>query len=194
MKLTYVQGDLFNVFEELFKQGKNPVAAHCIAADFGMSGGIAAQFVKRMNMRALLHEVMADQGRKTAENPYDKGYGKTYVGIMGEAIRAAHVYNLITKRWTYEKPTYTDFITALESLRDNMVKAGENLLVIPKLGCGIDGMEWPAVNRLIKYTFGATNIHVIVCTPGELNENLDEAWKEVFGETYKGYQGEPLPG
>lgn len=199
MKMTYIPGDLFKVVDDLFKQGKEPVAAHCIAADFGMSRGIAAQFVKKMNMRNLLHEAMkaAMEQNKDIQfvlNPYQQSYGGTYQGLVGEAVKVSHVYNLITKPWTYEKPTYKDFIAALESLKKAMVTSGETLLVIPKLGCGIDGLEWPAVNRIIKYTFGDTDIHVMVCSIEKLSDDPDKAWQEVFGEAYKGYQGEPLPG
>lgn len=199
MKLTYINGDLFRVVDDLFHEGKEPVAAHCIAADFGMGGGIAAQFVKRMNMRNLLHDKMAaqmllDPSIQRIPNPYKASYGSTYQGLVGEVVKVSHVYNLITKPWTYEKPTYKDFITALESLKKAMVAANEKLLVIPKLGCGIDGLEWPAVNRIIKYTFGDTDIHVMVCSIEKLSDDPDKAWQEVFGEAYKGYQGEPLPG
>lgn len=199
MKLTYINGDLFRVVDDLFQAGKEPVAAHCIAADFGMSGGIAAQFVKKMNMRNLLHEQMEtqmalDPSIQRIPNPYKHSYGSTYQGLVGEVVKVSHVYNLITKPWTYEKPTYKDFIAALESLKKAMVEGGEKLLVIPKLGCGIDGLEWPAVNRIIKYTFGDTDIHVMVCSIEKLSDDPDKAWQEVFGEAYKGYQGEPLPG
>lgn len=192
-----MNADLFDLMEQLKKDGKHPVAAHCIAADFGMAGGIAKQFVDRMNMRDKLWDWAKATGRRITPNPYGS-YGDSVVGIQHWAIRVDNVYNLITKQWTYERPTYDDLVAALDNLKAAMVRDELNLLVIPKLGCGIDGLSWNVVRRLITATFQSTDITVMVAIPlkflpGDTSAmSYGEMWKEVFGDTYKGYQGEPL--
>lgn len=197
MKMLTMNADLFDLMEQLEKDGKHPVAAHCIAADFGMTGGIAKQFVDRMNMRDKLWDWAKATGRRITPNPYGS-YGDSVVGIQHWAIRVDNVYNLITKQWTYERPTYDDLVAALDNLKAAMVRDELNLLVIPKLGCGIDGLSWNVVRRLITATFQSTDITVMVAIPlkflpGDTSAmSYGEMWKEVFGDTYKGYQGEPL--
>lgn len=197
MKMLTMNADLFDLMEQLEKDGKHPVAAHCIAADFGMMGGIAKQFVDRMDMRNKLWEWVKTTSKQqsfihTRPNPYGS-YGDSVIGIMHWAIRVDNVYNLITKQWTYEWPTYDDLVAALDNLKAAMVRDELKLLVIPKLGCGIDGLSWNVVRRLITSTFQSTDITVIVAIPGDTSTmSYDELWKEVFGGSYKGYQGEPL--
>lgn len=52
MKMLTMNADLFDLMGQLEKDGKHPVAAHCIAADFGMMGGISQAHVSRI-LRAM---------------------------------------------------------------------------------------------------------------------------------------------
>ena len=37
---------------------------------------------------------------------------------------------------------------------------------MPKIGCGIDGLDWTAVKMIIKQVFKNTDIDILVCIPG----------------------------
>ena len=81
--------------------------------------------------------------------------------LTGKLINTT-VYNLVTKAYVYEKPTYDGFTAAIQRLKNCMVRDGKTKLAIPKLGCGIDGLEWERVKTIIQTTFAGTHINIVV--------------------------------
>lgn len=155
MNVKEVNGNLFDFLEE------DVACCHCIAADFGMAGGIAKQFVDRMNMRNLLKDWSKENNIKEYKNPYEN-LGFTRPELLGRAIKVDMVFNLVTKLWTYEKPTYDTLYDALEDLKSQLDELGIKKLYMPKIGCGIDGLAWIAVHAIIWRIFGDTDIEVVV--------------------------------
>lgn len=133
--------------------------AHCISSDFGMGAGIVVMFNKLYDMKAVLKRKYVTMA--------DKWNGEGYVlpeqvtGSRGDCTKT--VYNMITKRFVYDKPTYYTLQKALESLRSHMMEAGEAKLAMPLIGCGLDGLSWKKVEPMIQDVFRETPIEVVVC-------------------------------
>ena len=100
-----------------------------------MSRGIKVQFREKFHeysqlpTRALVGEVLVFQS------------GNRYI------------FSLITKRNFFHKPTYETLQLCLENLCEKLVLLGVNTLSVPKLGCGLDGLSWNFVLKLMQTTF-----------------------------------------
>jgi O-acetyl-ADP-ribose deacetylase (regulator of RNase III) len=60
------------------------------------------------------------------------------------------VINLITKAKKNDKPTYYHLEKCLQALRREIVTREIKQLAIPRLGSGLDGMDWSIVFGMIK--------------------------------------------
>ena len=149
--------DLFEVNNELF--GSQPYClAHCISADFGMFGGIVVGFNERWNMKDILKSSYVN-----VQKDFRVSEGLVIpVEVIDHGISTL-VYNLITKETVNSLPTYENIVKTLEILKSIMISNGNTKLAIPKIGCGIDKLEWEVVRILITETFADTNIEILVC-------------------------------
>ena len=140
MKYVEIVGDLFGV-------DSSYQLAHCISADCKMGAGIAVTF--------------------TEENPYMREILKKMCPIVGDVLyynlEGRHgVFNLITKKRYFHKPTREDFNKTIVALRDKMLSYGHKKLAIPYLGSGIDRLDWEVSSDFIKETFKDTDIEILV--------------------------------
>lgn len=74
------------------------------------------------------------------------------------------VYYLITKESYFNKPTYETLHLSLQSLRNHAKVNEVQQLAMPRIGCGLDGLQWPKVKDLIEEVFRDTEIQVNVWT------------------------------
>lgn len=118
---------------------------------------------------------------------------KQNVDVGGVAViqhNGRHVYYLVTKKNSYQKPTYADLFTSLNAMKDNMVlminfnrfrrvigidfsatllflhlsqvSNGVNKLAMPRIGCGLDGLNWDKVKELLSEIFANQPIEIII--------------------------------
>lgn len=139
MNITIVKKDLFTVPQGYY-------LAHCISADFALGAGIAKTFDEVYNMKFKLYREFDEY---------------SYVG--GEALLIDNVFNLVTKPRCYHKPTYEALREALESMKYMMEAYATTKLAMPKIGCGLDRLEWDAVYEIICEVFKDTNIAILIC-------------------------------
>ncbi len=141
MIISIENRDLFTVPDDFF-------LAHCISADFALGAGIAAEFSKRFDMRNVLRKSL----------PF---YLEHFINdnVIGDCIRVGRVFNLVTKKNYWNKPSYESLMIALSKLKDS----GVTKLAIPKIGCGIDGLDWDKVYNVICSVFDNTDIEILVC-------------------------------
>ena len=165
--MTYyeVAKDLFTVNDYCFN---NPYClAHCISADFAMAGGIALGFNEHFNMRNRLIKKYVDKTKDF------KKLGPVMIPekcfTEKEPHQAFLVYNLITKCYVWDRPTYNTLRVTLVDMKNHMQDLGLTRLASPKIGCGIDGLDWETVKAMIQEVFQNTNIEVLVCIPEERN-------------------------
>ena len=147
MKLEIIQKDLFTVPQGYY-------LAHCISNDFALGAGIAKQFVDIYNMK----EKLIDQYR------CGDSYTSECVGeFVGSALCVDNVFNLVTKERGYQKPTYDDLRTALTDMANDCKEYMITKIAMPKIGCGLDRLEWGNVEEIIKDVFEDTDVEILIC-------------------------------
>lgn len=139
MTITIENRDLFTVPQGYY-------LAHCISADFALGAGIAKIFDEVYNMRFKLF-------REHDEYFYDGG----------DALLIDNVFNLVTKPRCYHKPTYGALREALETMKNVMEMNATTKLAMPKIGCGLDRLEWSKVYDIICEVFEDTDVEVLIC-------------------------------
>jgi len=97
---------------------------------------------------------------------------KVRVGNVAELMvdvqegKSMHVFYLVTKLLYHHKPTPESFASTLTQLRDRLADLSINLLIIPKLGCALDGMNWNEVCGMLQSTFvDPRKVQITVCDP-----------------------------
>ena len=58
-----------------------------------------------------------------------------------------------------------------------LIRKGVREISLPKIGCGLDGLQWPAVKTLIKNVFQSTDIQLTMYLLGDDNDNQGETKK-----------------
>lgn len=162
--IVEVIGDIFKPEDWYDGDTKDLYYAHCIASDFGMYGGIAKQFVDKMDMKRKL----IDYRNKLEMHdlvPEDKGYGLiiTIPKLVGRVVLIDNVFNLITKRYTNVLPKKYDFESSIYYMVDILVeKKIKNLAIPDMIGCGIDGLSRSWVLKVLEKALGDLDITLYV--------------------------------
>lgn len=73
------------------------------------------------------------------------------------------IYYLISKELSNGKPTYKSITAAITKLRDFIVEHRVKKLAIPRIGCGLDKLEWCIVKNIIKGLFRGVGCEIKVC-------------------------------
>lgn len=143
MTIKEVQMDLFTVPQGYY-------LAHCISGDYALGAGIAKKFDEVYNMRFKLHR------------DYPISEGEKYCN-PGLALLVDNVFNLVTKRRYFHKPTYDDLYNSLCDMRDQLESLSITKLAMPLIGCGLDRLEWDRVKDIIEDVFTDIDIDIIIC-------------------------------
>ncbi|NXA06893.1 OARD1 deacetylase, partial [Sapayoa aenigma] len=137
-RLREVKGDLFSC-------PRSDALAHCISEDCRMGAGIAVLFKKKFGgVQELL-----DQQKKTGE-----------VAVLQRDDR--YIYYLITKKKVSHKPTYENMRKSLEAMKTHCLHNGVTDISMPRIGCGLDGLEWDKVSAILGEVFENTDIKITV--------------------------------
>lgn len=139
MIITTEKRDLFTVPQGYY-------LAHCISADFALGAGIAKTFDEVYNMRFKLFR------------EYDN-----YEYEGGDALLIDNVFNLVTKPKCYHKPRYDAVREALETMKGIMVMNATTKLAMPKIGCGLDRLDWNEVYEIICDVFKDMDVEILIC-------------------------------
>lgn len=134
--LTYVKGDLFSSTDSL---------VHCVSRDLRMGKGIAVRF---KNAFGHIDELRA-QNRSVGQVAYLQFPDRM-------------IFNLVTKDAYYQKPTYASIRTALTNLRALCQYFKITKLSMPRIGCGLDQLDWPTVEAIIEDIFSDSDIHITI--------------------------------
>jgi len=135
-----IKGDLFNATS-------TTSLAHCVSEDLAMSKGIAAIFKQKFGGL----EQLKQQGITTGD-----------VAILDKGTR--FIYYLVTKARYFNKPTYVSLESSLIMMRQHCVENNIKDLAMPKIGCGLDRLEWSKVKDIILSVFGNTAIKIKIYT------------------------------
>ncbi|KAE9536614.1 hypothetical protein AGLY_007016 [Aphis glycines] len=146
--LNHGDGMIEEIDEDLFKLSKDYCLAHCVAEDLRMEAGIAVDFKRIFGGVGRL----VDQKLKIGEVGIVQHYGQ-------------FAFYLITKKYSNGKPTMNTMEKALRSLFIIMKKLNLTKLGIPKIGCGLDKLDWSDTRSLIVDIFSGSGINItVLCT------------------------------
>ena len=121
----------------------------CISSDFKMGKGIALEFNRVFNCKnELVKEFKNFKWEKT-----------------GRCIKAKNsiVFHLITKNRYWDKTTYRTLKESLMELKTLCLEQNIKKLVMPKIGCGLDKLQWNTVKENIIKIFNDTDIEILIC-------------------------------
>lgn len=119
--------------------------AHCVGADLHMGAGIAVTFRRKFGKTAQLRRQNIQTGG---------------VAVLKNGKR--FIYYLTTKRLSTQKPKLFDLIKSLIAMRAHMKKNGVTKLAIPKIGCGLDRLQWDEVFDVLKRIFSKLPIEIVL--------------------------------
>ena len=145
MEIKYEKRDLFTVSSEYY-------LAHCVSSDFALGAGIAKKFNHYFGLRDKL----------IARYPLKDGEASR-PDMVGAAVLCDHVFNLITKDRYWEKPTYNTLLFAIGHMRQMCLIRQIKKLAMPKIGCGLDRLDWSIVSKMIEYLFRNDDIEILIC-------------------------------
>lgn len=143
MTINIEKGDLFELPSDY-------VLVHCISHDCALGAGIAAEFEKRFGIKSLLKEFI--QVKKVQYYPH----------VIWTHTASRFVLNMITKEKYWHKPTCEDFELALDDLVELCKGSNVHKLGMPKIGCGLDQLQWSWVKSKIEEKFANTDIEIQV--------------------------------
>ena len=148
--LTISEGDVFSDTAANF--------AHCVSSDLAMSAGIATHFLRIFPDLSEL--------RKTDAN--------LPPGSLIAHFNASSnnwIYNLVTKRHFFDKPTYFDLQKCLCRMKSHILQNNIHEIRLPQLECGLDKSEWKIVLMKLVTIFENTTFSVEIFLLGDSNSN-----------------------
>jgi O-acetyl-ADP-ribose deacetylase (regulator of RNase III) len=140
VSISEVKGDLFSVVDS-----NTWSLAHCVSACFHMNKGIAKTFKKRFGSVQDLLEQKKTPGSVAVLKHQDN-----------------FIYYLVTKEKFYQKPTMKSLEKSLVEMRDHCVQNNVTRLAMPRIGCGLDKLDWNKVQNLVSTIFQDTSIEIRV--------------------------------
>ena len=137
LKYKEIEGDLFS---------SKGCLAHCVSADFHMGIGVAKQV----------------KTRYPTTYPKDVNHKRQPVFAQWTEGERRYVYHLVTKQRYFEKPTYESVKTSLQQMRTHAEWSGVHRISLPRMGCGLDKLNWSEIRSLIKDVFKGSHVAITV--------------------------------
>ena len=148
MKNQRVAGSkmIVDVVGDLFEAPSHHSLAHCISQDSKMSKGIAKTFVSKFPILNSLKKLTV------------------FLGMAVPArVSGKFLYNLVTKRYFWSKPTLSNLKSSLQSLHLHAKHNGVKEISIPRLGGGLDCLDFDKdVRPLLLDEFSRSTIIVYI--------------------------------
>lgn len=140
MTFSEIQGDLFT--------RTDCALCHCISSDFALGAGIAKKFAQ-MGVKKQLRDSFTNEWQRI-------GY------CLITETNGVVVGNLVTKQRYFHKPTLETLRQALEDFREQALQYGLRKIAMPKIGCGLDKLQWEDVREIIQDVLKDTDFEVFV--------------------------------
>lgn len=122
---------------------------HCVAHDCAMGAGIAKQLTRKYSWLRTSTKIKLS----------GLAYEPRCVYVSNNQLS---IFNLITKRYSFGKPTNNAIYLALEQLKKQCMVLGVKKLGMPLIGCGLDKLNWEEVKGYILDIFKDTDIEIQV--------------------------------
>lgn len=145
MKYREEKGSLFELDNNKY------IFAHCISVDCEMGKGIAVEFRNRYK------GIQSYCKRVVSENHLSHPCVISFYNNTNLVV-----FNLITKTKYYNKPTYKTIKKAIQDMADLCKQGNIKYLAMPKIGYGLDGLQWGKVRDIIIKEFQDLDIEIVV--------------------------------
>jgi len=141
-RIKEVGGNLFDASAEFS-------LCHCVSRDFHMEAGIAKKWNAKYpySRNALMSQNVPVGG----------------VATMSRSGKAS-LYYLVTKEWYGLKPTLPALKKSLEAMRERMQEQWVTKLAMPRIGCGLDKLNWRDVKNTLFDVFKHADVLIVVYT------------------------------
>ena len=116
--------------------------AHCVDATYALGINIAKQFDLKYDLKSRLIKI---------------GIGK-----CPDCILIDNIFNLVTKKRHWDKPTYPTLANSLLLMKTIAIENNIHHITMPMIGCGADKLEWEFVRFLIAKIFSEVNIEILI--------------------------------
>ena len=140
--LQKVYGSKNSILEQLKSIG------HCISADAQKSKGFAqflSERVPRLKRSCRRATLLKDK-----------------VSRFWDSSSRRYIYNLVTKEKYLDKRDLQTLATTLQSMQSHATMHGVSAIAMPKIGCGLDQMNWQDVVKLLRDIFAYSEIQIVV--------------------------------
>ena len=127
--------------------------AHCVSSDFAMGKGLAS------TIACCYPELQAL--RILPINNFPPGSLVTYFDHQHQRF----IYNLVTERQFFDKPTYETLKLSLYALKRHLKLHEIHDFAIPKFGCGYDQLHWPTVFSILFKVFSGLKPTITIFQP-----------------------------
>jgi len=118
---------------------------HCVSQCYKMGKGIAVEFRKRFGG---IEELIAQ---------------RVPIGGLGVLKREGKwIYYLVTKERFFHKPTYASIESSIRAMKQHAVEHKVTDIALPRIGCGLDKLEWPKVKKMLETAFCDTGIRLSI--------------------------------
>uniref|UniRef100_A0A3P9QG95 Macro domain-containing protein n=1 Tax=Poecilia reticulata TaxID=8081 RepID=A0A3P9QG95_POERE len=90
-----------------------------------------------------------------------------------------------------QKPTYVDFRQSLEDMKSHCLEYNVKRISLPRIGCGLDQLEWSKVSQILQEVFKQTDITLTVYSLCRKSEAKEEIYvnMEPVGQTASNHTG-----
>lgn len=136
--INIIHGDLFDANPDIS-------LAHCISQDARMGAGIAVLFQKKFKQRTQIQNMQVSVG-----------------DIAAIKVDNRYIYNLVTKSNALHKPTYENLTNSIKAMKEHAIRHYVTDIAMPKIGSGLDRLNWNVVLSIIEKTFENTNINIYI--------------------------------
>ena len=93
------------------------------------------------------------------------GKSKLFIGQVfrfWDSTGKRYIYNLVTKERFCDKPDLSTLSKMLEAMKTHATTNGVSTIAIPKLGCGLDQMNWQKIVKLLRDIFAYADVQIVV--------------------------------
>lgn len=146
--MLYKPGNLLKYY------GSGWYIAHCISLDCALgtagNGKIIPCVARTLDERLGIRQTLLGMNVPAANK-------------VGDCVLTQRVFNLITKDRYWEKPTYDTLRKSLENLVEQACEIGIKRIAMPKIGSGLDRLDFDQVRDILNAVFANTDVEVHVC-------------------------------
>jgi len=131
-----------------------------------MGKGIALQFKKAYPGNYEAYRRACDAGEVLP--------GRMFIFETGDMFNPRYIINFPTKRHWRGKSRYEDIEHGLQALAEDIPRLGIRSVALPPLGCGLGGLNWDRVRKMIETAFSEIpEVSVLLFPPSKTPDAQD---------------------